>query len=270
MKLNWRVEIASLVLIAIGLAVTALVMTACDRSGGRWPGDSAVGDASRSTGDVSRSAGGASTAEAVADPTDGPESFALYVGPSWVDCSELADRRCLQVKTAADAEYETFAGEIAGFAYEEGYAYELRVARAPGTETGWTLLAQVRKDAAPRAAEAAGIESTTWRLVSYADSSGAMERPPEGSVATLRLEGGQLSGSGGCNSFSGTYVLEGIGLSLAVDAVTQAVCDEASMAVEAANLGRLPEVTSWLVVGPQLQLVDARGKALLIYRAEGP
>ena len=41
------------------------------------------------------------------------------------------------------------------------------------------------------------------------------------------------------------------------------------MAVESTYLGRLPEVTSWLVVGPQLQLVDARGKAVLIYRRTG-
>jgi heat shock protein HslJ len=228
---------------------------------------SACGGSSARTADR----GAAATFEAprtTAAADESGEAVTLYVGPGWVDCSPPAAGRCLQARTTTDGDYAPFAAQISGFDFQEGYTYELRVRRTPDSTTGWRLLEQVRKEPVARPTENAGIEGTAWRLVSYADASGAMVRPPSSSPPALRLQGGQLSGSGGCNSYAGTYTLSGIGLALAIDAVTDASCGPEVMAAESAMLDRMPEVTSWLAVGPQLQLVDGRGRPVLVFRAE--
>ena len=51
-------------------------------------------------------------------------------------------------------------------------------------------------------------EGTTWHLTAYAADEVA-EIVPWVVDATLLLEGGTTSGSGGCNSFSGSYTIDG-------------------------------------------------------------
>ena len=201
----------------------------------------------------------------------------LFVGPERVECTGLGGRQCLQVRTDPGADYTPFIGDIQGFEHEAGYSYELRVRRAvapdgaaPGSPVAWVLVAVVRKEATMDRAETLGLGATTWRLVSYVDASGEMTRLPDGVTATLEFGSeDQITGSGGCNTFVGTYAADGEDLAVTVDAVTMAMCDDDTMLAETAYLAALAKAARRLVVGSQLQLTDAAGRALLTFRPFG-
>lgn len=126
-------------------------------------------------------------------------------------------------------------------------------------------------------------ESADWRLTAYLDpegnpiEDGTQEGTEDGEVVeltpvplgiqpTLRLEDGLASGTGGCNTFSGTYALDGTSLTLADVLSTLVACtDEDTQDVEDAYLGSLPNVRGWLISGGLLQLTDESGATILTF-----
>lgn len=113
--------------------------------------------------------------------------------------------------------------------------------------------------------EAITPEGTTWHLTSYADD--GLARVPFYVQATLTLVDGMASGSSGCNSFNGSYELEGSSLTFGEEfATTRAGCpDDATAAVEDGYLAALPDVAAWSLEGEELRLSDADGELLLVY-----
>jgi heat shock protein HslJ len=72
------------------------------------------------------------------------------------------------------------------------------------------------------------IENYTWVLTSYGES-GNMQAPLEGTEITIFFDSKErtVSGSGGCNHYSGTYTLDGLDLTIGEDmAVTEMWCGE--------------------------------------------
>jgi heat shock protein HslJ len=123
-------------------------------------------------------------------------------------------------------------------------------------------------DQVPPEADAA-LVGTVWRLESLIDGLG-----PDGSVSnvvgepTLELsQDGDVLGDTGCNSFSGSYQLDGTALRLEPLAVTEMACDGPEGAQEEHVLGVLGsdelEVT---VEGSSLRLTG--GEQALEYRAD--
>ena len=51
----------------------------------------------------------------------------IYVNNARVDCTGEMPRKCLQTRSTPDGVWELFYAPIAGFTYEEGHSYELRV-----------------------------------------------------------------------------------------------------------------------------------------------
>ena len=133
-----------------------------------------------------------------------------------------------------------------------------------------TLLAAAILVLAPAMASAQDTilspEGTTWKLTSYAPD-GDIIPVPFGVSATLLLLAGQASGSGGCNTFSGTYQLAGPSLTFGDDvSQTFKLCvDEDVQAVEEAYLAALPRVAGWTLIGNALQLSDGQGRILLTF-----
>ena len=77
----------------------------------------------------------------------------------------------------------------------------------------------------------------------------------------MLLEGGLASGSGGCNTFSGTYALDGTTLMFGEEiSTTLMLCEESVQAVEDAYLSALPEVVGWTMSDGVLQLSDESGR----------
>jgi heat shock protein HslJ len=113
--------------------------------------------------------------------------------------------------------------------------------------------------------EATSPEGTTWQLTAYAGD--GMASVPFVVQATLLLEDGTATGSGGCNDFTGTYAIEGDRLSFDERfALTRRACpDDVTDRVERGYLEALPQVAGWSIEGQQLILHAADGGRLLVF-----
>jgi heat shock protein HslJ len=108
-------------------------------------------------------------------------------------------------------------------------------------------------------------EGEDWQLGQYT-SEGALTAVPEGVTATLLLEDGQATGNGGCNSFFGSYTLDGATITFDADmGRTEMFCEGDPQVVEDAYLATLPTVAAWTSDDTGLQLQDAEGTTVLTY-----
>lgn len=112
-----------------------------------------------------------------------------------------------------------------------------------------------------------GLEGTDWRLVAFAGDDGALLDVPAGVSASARFEAGRVSGSGGCNRFTGGWTGTAEALSIGPLAGTMMACEEPAMAVEAAVLRHLSEARRAAIGDGRLDLVGEGGAVLLRYEA---
>ena len=108
-----------------------------------------------------------------------------------------------------------------------------------------------------------GVEGLAWQLESLVLPDGTELTPiPDEVVASIALEEGQATGSGGCNGFSASYQLDGATLSFGDVLSTRMACPEPVMGVEYALFAQLGHVASWSSDGGSFTLYDATGSAL--------
>jgi heat shock protein HslJ len=119
----------------------------------------------------------------------------------------------------------------------------------------------VGTDGTTEAASALPLEGTAWQLTTLPDGT----EPPQGVVATAKLADGTLGGTGGCNSFSAPYELDGDALTFGPAASTMMACAEPIMAVETAYLTALADVATYATTADSLTLSDADGTAVLVF-----
>jgi putative lipoprotein len=74
---------------------------------------------------------------------------------------------------------------------------------------------------------------------------------------------GRAFGMGGCNRFTGGYVLEGAALRFGQAAQTNMACEAPAMATEARFHAALATVRGWRIEGGRLLLLDAGGAAAM-------
>ena len=105
-------------------------------------------------------------------------------------------------------------------------------------------------------------EGVEWSLMTVAG-----EAFPAEVEATLFLSGGEVVGNAGCNSYFGSYELDGEALTFPNPfGVTQKFCEGAAMEVEDAYLPLLQETASWAIDEEGLlSLADADGATQLVY-----
>ena len=105
-------------------------------------------------------------------------------------------------------------------------------------------------------------EGVEWTLSTLAG-----EPMPEGVTTTLFLSGGEVVGNAGCNSYFGSYELDGEALTFPNPfGVTQKFCEGPQMEVEDAYLPLLQEIATWSIDEEgALSLADADGAVQLVY-----
>jgi putative lipoprotein len=114
------------------------------------------------------------------------------------------------------------------------------------------------------------LMSEVWTLQSMV-SGGADVALEDGVTTTIQFsEDGTYSGNGGCNSYSGSYTIEGNSISLGVAASTLVAC-ATGMEQEAAFFAALPEVTNYEVTaeGMRLQSEDRSVALLFVASSDG-
>ncbi len=216
------------------------------------------------------------------------EIITLYVGPELVDCTGVAPQKCMQVKDSPDGAWQNFFDPIAGFTFEPGYNYELKVERtvvenppADASRFKYALVEVVSKTAAEQTAKptsapettpsktaALTLEGPTWQLVSLADEKGETIAAMTGVTVTAGFNEGQLTGNGGCNSYFGGYTVDGDKLTITPAGTTMMACDEKVMAQEKAFMAALASAATFQIADGQLQIMNDKGAVVLTFTAQ--
>ena len=136
-----------------------------------------------------------------------PVEKTLYVGPELVDCTGVAPMKCMQVKENPGDAYTNFFDPIAGFSYEPGFEYVLKVSVEPvanppadASKFQYTLVEQVSKTpvgTATPSAQTSSLEGQTWKLDWYLDSQGQQMNVLAGTEITAEFKDGNLAGNAG-------------------------------------------------------------------------
>lgn len=205
--------------------------------------------------------------EAPAAP--GAETSTLFVGPNRLPCTGVAPRMCLQVKDSPDAEYGLFYDEIAGFEFEAGYEYELTVQRekrenvpADASAFTYTLVEVVSKTPVASTAE---LEGTVWQVIALADSQGQLVMPAPNSEAGVTFQDGQLGGNATCNTYFGSYTVDGNTLAITMGGMTMMACPEPLMAQEQLFVTNLQSAATYEITADQLHIRNADGATVLVF-----
>lgn len=106
------------------------------------------------------------------------------------------------------------------------------------------------------------VEGVQWQLQTLAGGD-----VPEGVEVTLFMNGGNVNGSAGCNSYFGGYVIDATSLTFPDPfGVTQKLCDEPAQSVEDQYLPALQATAGWTVDDEGLlRLTDADGNESLVF-----
>ncbi len=118
------------------------------------------------------------------------------------------------------------------------------------TRIAVALLATALVGLSASAAEHKGLAGTNWQLLQLGPNGAMSENLP-----TLSFSAdGKVSGSGGCNTFSGPVTISGMAIKFGPLAATKKACSEEANAQEAAYLKALE----------QAQTFEIRATSLLI------
>lgn len=107
------------------------------------------------------------------------------------------------------------------------------------------------------------LSASTWSLISMGVE-GAMQAVFEETMITIQFADGELSGEGGCNSYSGTFTIDGNAISIEMPTTTFMYCEspEGVMQQEKAYLMALVSASSFSLEEGTLR-IDYNGGGLL-------
>ena len=103
------------------------------------------------------------------------------------------------------------------------------------------------------------LDGTSWVLTAYRKT-----RPISGTTITATFEDGQVRGSAGCNSYSGSYQVSGDTITVGPVAITEMAClePESVMDQELVFVEFLTDAQTFRLADEQLQVVRSDGEAL--------
>jgi len=127
---------------------------------------------------------------------------------------------------------------------------------------GMTILAACTSSGSQQGGDLTG---KVWALTEL------MGKPPmDGTGISAEFTAdGKVSGSAGCNRYSGTYTLSGSNITFSSPmASTMMMCEQAVMDQESAYMQALGEAKTFAIQGDQLTLTGGDGVTLAVYKAQ--
>jgi heat shock protein HslJ len=109
------------------------------------------------------------------------------------------------------------------------------------------------------AAGAANPLEGEWVVTGYNNGSEAVVSPITGTTLTATFTADMISGNAGCNTFTGSYKLDGDQVTIGPLAATRMACDEAIMTQETQLLTALQTPATVEATGGKVTLRDASG-----------
>ncbi len=108
-----------------------------------------------------------------------------------------------------------------------------------------------------------------WNVTGYNTGTEAVTSPIAGTTLTATFTpDGQVGGNAGCNSYTGSYTLDGTSLTVGPLATTQMACDQAIMDQETQFLTALQTPTTVETSGATVTLRDAAGATQVVLGPE--
>ena len=108
------------------------------------------------------------------------------------------------------------------------------------------------------------LEGTNWTLESLNEQSVIA-----GTEITITFEGGEVSGSAGCNTYGGDYHAGKSDLSFGMIFSTLMACvDSSVMDQEITYMAALDSVASYSITGDRLEMFDGAGATILVFVAD--
>jgi len=144
------------------------------------------------------------------------ETVSYWVDSYRVPCTGVAPMQCLQVRKEGSEQWQNFYSQIAGFEYEPGFLYRIRVQEekldpkevpADASSVKYTLVSIEEKVRDPRLRinDIWVLEELEGRKIPDEELSGGLERPS----MEFHLAESRFMGTDGCNSLRGS--IEAIG-----------------------------------------------------------
>jgi len=115
------------------------------------------------------------------------------------------------------------------------------------------------------------LEGTSWKLASLLSAKGGAFPPLPGTEITALFQGGKVTGSAGCNSYSAPYKVAGDKLTITTPAATtRKACPQPTTDQETAYLTALGSVATYKIDGDKLELRNAAGNLVASYTGPKP
>lgn len=197
-----------------------------------------------------------------------------YVGPEMVPCTGVSEQMCLQVRENPQENYTLFYGTIGGFCYRPGFEYVIKVKEEPvlnppadAPSMNWTLVDVISKTGA---LTASSLEGVSWSLDSYLNVEGMTVCLLPYTEITATFGSGAVSGSGGCNSYRGSYVTDGEKINVSGVLSTLMFCYDNISAQESEYLMNLQKAATYNISGNLLRMSDSNGSVILMYSVVQP
>lgn len=115
------------------------------------------------------------------------------------------------------------------------------------------------------------LTGVLWTLVSYVNAAGEpVDAPADAGITAEFTTEGRVGGRGGCNSYFASYTVDGNNLTISQAGSTMMACEPEIMQREADYLAALQSAATFAVAGDELQIANADGVTVLVYRAVAP
>lgn len=115
------------------------------------------------------------------------------------------------------------------------------------------------------------LDGTSWIVTGFNNGRQAVVSPLTDTVLTLSFRDGRVSGDAGCNTFGGTYTLDGDRLAIGRLATTRKACPgKGVMEQERQYVAALEAVTTWTIDRGLLDLHRGDGERALTAKRSDP
>ena len=148
------------------------------------------------------------------------------------------------------------------------YTAALGRARSARIEADQLVLADASGETVARfSAQPRSLAATSWDVTSYNNGKSAVVGSTSGTSMTMAFDDTDgISGSGGCNRFTGSYSASGNSVTITLGAVTARRCSDAVMTQEKRFFESLANGATFRMEGDRLELRDDGGALQVIAR----
>ena len=120
------------------------------------------------------------------------------------------------------------------------------------------------------ASGSANLEGRLWRMQSYRGADGQMLETLPDIKTTAEFTDGQVGGNAACNTYNGSYELDGDQINFGLMMTTMMACPQEVMDQETAYLVGLDQAATFEVTEDSLRILDADGEVVLAFTPVEP